>query len=131
MNNRLLQGAHHAAGNRRYGEVSGHAPEFVLPAPAQAVRIRHPSWIEESGEGIAGVFSTPAFGLVLAGLGAGLVFYGLPYLRRVSETVRTHTARSAAVGLASFILVVPAFIVLIVVLAVSIIGIPLLLVTPV
>lgn len=124
-------------GGRILGEMrtlSG-MPHAVQVAPAAPRAPRRPaearfgsSWFREIGEGIAGVFSTLAFGLVLAGMGAGLVFYGLPYLRTVSETVRNNTGRSAAVGLAASFLVIPAFILLIVALAISIIGIPLLLV---
>lgn len=78
--------------------------------------------------GVAGIFSTLAFGLVLAGAGALLIFYGRRYLDTVSDTIRTSTVRSAGVGLAALFLVVPAFVVLVVALAVSIIGIPFLLV---
>jgi hypothetical protein len=78
--------------------------------------------------GFAGVVSTVALGLVLAGIGATLVFYGRPYLENVSDTVRGATVRSGATGLAASFLVIPAFVVLIVALAVSIIGIPFLLV---
>lgn len=78
--------------------------------------------------GFAGILSTLAFGLVLAGAGALLIFYGRRYLDTVSDTIRTSTMRSAGVGLAALFLVVPAFVVLVVALAVSIIGIPFLLV---
>lgn len=104
------------------------SPPHAPAAPPHAVRIRHGSWFDDIGEGIAGIASTLAFALVLAGIGAALVFYGLPYLRNVSETVRRHTGRSAAVGLAASFLVIPAFILLVVALAISIIGIPVLLV---
>ena len=77
--------------------------------------------------GIAGIISTLAFGLVLAGIGAALVFYARPYLETVSDTVRGATLRSAGTGLAATFLAVPAFVVLIVALAVSIVGIPFLL----
>ena len=123
-------------GGRILGEMRTLAvnPEHVVVMPSapmpppQAVRVRHPSWFDDIGEGIAGVMSTLAFALVLAGIGAALVFYGLPYLRRVSDTARLHTGRSAAVGLAASFLVIPAFILLVVALAISIIGIPVLLV---
>ena len=102
---------------------AAHAP---IPPP-QAVRVRHPSRFDDLEDGVAGVMSTLAFALVLAGIASALVFYGLPYLRKVSDTVRVHTGRSAAVGLASLILIVPAGLLLFVALTVSIIGIPLLL----
>jgi hypothetical protein len=77
-------------------------------------------------DGFFGLISTLALGLVLAGIGAVLVFYGRPYLDTVSDTIRGATGRSAVVGLAASFLIVPAFVVLVVALAVSIIGIPLL-----
>ncbi|HEV2147138.1 MAG TPA: polymer-forming cytoskeletal protein [Longimicrobiaceae bacterium] len=119
-------------GEMRTVGVDGHIPALQAPprpprAPEHAARFGG-SWFEPIGRGIAGVFSTLALGLVLAGIGAGLVFYGLPYLRKVSDTVRSSPGRSAAVGLAASFLIVPAFVLLVVALAVSIIGIPLLLV---
>ena len=123
---RILGEMRTLAGNEEHVLVMPSAPH--APPPPQAVRVRHPSWFDDIGEGIAGVTSTLAFALVLAGIGAALVFYGLPYLRKVSDTVRLHTGRSAAVGLAASFLVIPAFILLVVALAISIIGIPVLLV---
>jgi len=86
------------------------------------------SWFDEIRRGMAGIISTLALGLVLAGIGAALVFYGRPYLETVSDTVRGETLRAGATGLAASFLVIPAFVVLIVALAVSIVGIPFLLV---
>ncbi|HEX8275045.1 MAG TPA: hypothetical protein VF615_20590 [Longimicrobiaceae bacterium] len=123
---RILGEMRTLAGNEDHVMVMP-SPPHAPAAPPQAVRIRH-GWFDDIGEGIAGIASTLAFALVLAGIGAALVFYGLPYLRNVSETVRRHTGRSAAVGLAASFLVIPAFILLVVALAISIIGIPVLLV---
>lgn len=92
-----------------------------------ATQRRGSSWFDPVRRGFADLISTLAFGLVLAGIGAVLVFYGRPYLETVSDTLRTSTVRSAAVGLAAGFLVVPAFVVMVVALAVSIIGIPVLL----
>lgn len=100
------------------------APSAPLAA---AARVEH-SWFTPIAEGLAGLLGTLAFALVLAGAGAALVFYALPQLRTVSETVRVSTARSAAVGFAAIFLIVPAFVALVVLLAVSLVGIPLLLV---
>lgn len=106
--------------------VHVHAPRVHRNPDAAA---RGPfAWFAPVGRGLAGVLSTLAFGLVLAGVGAGVVFYALPRLRVVGDTIRTFTGRSAAVGLAATFLIIPAFILLVVALAVSIIGIPLLLV---
>lgn len=109
-----------------HAEVVHVAPK-AAGAPRQSAHFDR-SWFQGIAEGIAGVFSTLAFGLVLAGMGAALIFYGLPYLRTVSDTVRRHTGRSAAVGLAASFLIIPAFVVMVVALAISIIGIPVLLV---
>lgn len=87
-------------------------------------------WFRAIGEGLAGVISTLALGLVLAGIGAVLVFYGRPYLETVSDTARASTLRAGVVGLAATFLIVPVFLVLLVTLVVSIIGIPLLLAMP-
>lgn len=89
---------------------------------------RERSWWDPIQEGIAGLISTFALGLVLAGIGAAIVFYGQSHLDTISDTLRTSTGRSVAVGLASAFLVVPFFVVMIVALAVSIVGIPFLLV---
>ena len=86
------------------------------------------SWFDPIKKGFAGLISTLALGLVLAGIGAALIFYGRRHLETVSDTLRRSTVRSMGVGLAAGFLIVPAFVVLVVALAVSIVGIPLLLV---
>jgi hypothetical protein len=87
----------------------------------------HGSPFRAIASGFSGLISAIALGLVLAGIGALLIFYGRPYLDTVSDTIRGSTLRSGAVGLAASFLVIPAFVVLVVALAVSIIGIPVLL----
>lgn len=89
---------------------------------------RDEPWYASVRDGMAGLVSTMAVGLVLATLGALLIFYGRPYLETVSDTLRAATLRSGAVGLAVTFLIVPAFVVMILALVVSIIGIPLLLI---
>lgn len=118
-------------GATRAGRI---APGETAPSREVIVETRHDRSRSERGifrgiqRGIAGIMSTLAFGLVLAGAGALLIFYGSKYLETVSDTIRTSTVRSGGVGLAALFLVVPAFVVLVVALAVSIIGIPFLLV---
>ncbi len=90
---------------------------------AAAARVR--GWF---GDGANGLFSTLVLGGVLALVGGALVFYGLPQLRTVSESIRGATVRVGAIGLAASVLVVPAFVVMVVILVATIIGIPLLLV---
>ena len=78
--------------------------------------------------GFAGITATLALAIVLAGIGAGLVFYARPNLETVSDTIRGSTLRSAGTGLAASFLALPVFVVIVVALAVSIVGIPLLLI---
>jgi hypothetical protein len=85
-------------------------------------------WFAHIGRGLANLFSALALGVVLAGIGAVLIFYARPKLETISDTLRTSAVRSGAVGLAATFLIIPAFVVMVVALAVSIIGIPLLVV---
>jgi hypothetical protein len=85
------------------------------------------SWFAPIGAGIAGLMQTLALGLVLAGVGVAMIFYGHGHLGRISDTVRGESGRSAGVGIAAGFLAFPAFFVGAVALAVTIIGIPLLL----
>ncbi|HEX5871298.1 MAG TPA: polymer-forming cytoskeletal protein [Longimicrobium sp.] len=86
------------------------------------------SWFAPIGRGLVGLMETLALGLVLAGVGVALIFYGMPQLDALSDTVRRSTGRAAAVGIAAHFLVLPLFVVGVVGLAVTIIGLPLLLV---
>lgn len=103
--------------------------------PAQTNRqpARSSNWEEQRRSrriqrAFAGLTATVGLGIVLAGLGAGLVFYARPNLETVSDTIRGATLRSAGTGLAATFLALPAFVVMVVALAASIIGIPLLLI---
>lgn len=89
---------------------------------------RQRSWFDPIRRGVAGLISTLALGLVLAAIGAALIFYGRSNLDTVSDTLRSSVSRSLAVGLAAGFLIVPAFVIVVVALAVTIIGIPLLIV---
>jgi len=100
-------------------------PEF--PREARGARSRD-SWFAPIGRGISDFFGWALTAAVVAGIGAALVFYSLPRLRTVSETLRASTGRAAAVGTAATILIVPVFVLGVVALGISIIGIPLLLV---
>lgn len=77
--------------------------------------------------GLGGIFSTLAIYAVLVGLGFATVFFGRRYLEGVADTARHATLRSWLVGLAASFLACPVFILGIIALAVSILGIPLLL----
>src|SRR5690606_18626790 len=121
---RAVAGAETAAATAERSRAVATAREA---ARAERQDRRDGFWFDPIRRGFAGIISTLAFGLVLAGIGATLIFYGRPYLETVSDTVRSAGVRSAATGLAASFLALPAFVVLIVALAVSIIGIPFLL----
>jgi hypothetical protein len=78
--------------------------------------------------GITGVFSTLMAYAVLVGLGFLAVFFGRSHLETIADTARHSTLRSGLVGLAGSFLVLPAFVLGALALAISIVGIPLLLV---
>ncbi len=79
--------------------------------------------------GISGIIATLVAFAILFALSIGVVLFGgRPYLEAVSDAARRQTARSWVVGLAASFLVVPAFVLGILVLTISIVGIPALLV---
>lgn len=98
---------------------------------AEVVRNRAISrgYFDDLWEGIAGVFSVLLAYFMLFAVAAAVVFFGgRTYLEGVSDTARKAPLRSGLVGFAASFLVVPAFIVGALVLAISIVGIPALLV---
>jgi hypothetical protein len=78
--------------------------------------------------GITGVFSTLMTYAVLVGLGFLAVFFARGHLETIADTARHSTLRAGLVGLAGSFLVLPAFVLGALALAISIVGIPLLLV---
>lgn len=78
--------------------------------------------------GLSGIFSTLIVYAILVGLGFLGVFFGRKYLEGISDTARQSTLRSLLVGVAGSFLVLPAWILGMIALAISIVGIPLLLV---
>jgi len=113
----------------RGGTVGGETTTRRTVAPTARTRAesRTRSPFTQIGRGIAGIFSTLALGLVLAGIGALLVFYGRRPLETVSDAIRQSTIRCGVTGLAVGFLVLPGFVFLVLALTISIIGIPLLL----
>jgi hypothetical protein len=95
-------------------------------------RNRGPDWfspLRHVGRGISDILSTLVMFAVLFGLGFAVIFFGgRKHLEEVAEAVRHATFRSFLVGIAAAFLVVPVFVLGMVVLAVSIVGIPALLV---
>jgi hypothetical protein len=76
-------------------------------------------------EGLAGIFSILVAYTVLFGIGFGvIVFGGRKYIEGVADTARHATGRSFLVGLAASFLVVPAFVLGIIALIISVVGIP-------
>lgn len=78
--------------------------------------------------GISGLVSTLAVYAVLVGIGFVTVFFGRQYLEAVADTARHATVRSWAVGFAASFLVLPAYITGLLVLVISVVGIPALIV---
>lgn len=80
-------------------------------------------WSRVTG-GISKLFSLLVTYAVLVALGFAAVFFGRPYLEGVADTARHATLRSGLVGMATLFLLVPAFILGGLALAISIVGIP-------
>jgi hypothetical protein len=76
-------------------------------------------------EGIAGIFSILVTYVVLFGIGFAVIFFGgRKYIEGVADTARHAPGRSFLVGLAASFLIVPAFVLGIIALVISVIGIP-------
>ena len=86
------------------------------------------SWWRHFTRGLGGVFSTLMTYAILVGLGFLAVFFGRKYLEGIADTARQQTLRSGLVGLAGSFLVLPAYILGLLALAISIVGIPVILV---
>ena len=78
-------------------------------------------------EGFAGLIAALVWFGVLLGLGAALLFFAGGRLERVAATAREEPIRSGLVGLAGLFLAFPLWILVILALAISILGIPLIL----
>lgn len=120
INDGLIAGEMRVEGDRQ-------ARRAGATSAAQAARLQR-GWLGSFGRGMQGLLSVFSLALVLAGVGAGLVFYGYPRMQMVSDTLRADPVKAGAAGLATAVLVVPVFLVLVFALVVTIIGIPLLLV---
>lgn len=88
-----------------------------------------PGPVQHLMRGLGSVFSLLVVYAILFAIAVGVIFFGgRKYIEGVADTARQMTMRSWLVGLAGTFLVVPAFILGIIALAVSIVGIPALLV---
>jgi hypothetical protein len=78
--------------------------------------------------GIQGIISALLLGAILFGVGFAAIFFGgRQYIEGVADTARASTTRSLLVGLAAMFLIVPAYVLGMIALAISIVGIPALL----
>ena len=95
-------------------------------------RHRGPDWLaplRHVGRGITGIFATLVTYAVLFGLGfIVIMFGGRKYIEGVADTVSAGVGRSFLVGLAGSFLLLPVFVLGVIALAISIVGIPALLV---
>jgi len=77
--------------------------------------------------GLGGLFQTALTFLLLVGLGLAVLYFFPRHFETVARTAQNATGRSALVGLAGIVLAFPTWILGIVVLAITIIGIPVML----
>lgn len=103
------------------GPVGPVGPTPLIRHEAPWARPFHYLW-----NGFTGAISTLLVYAILLGLGFASVFFGRRYLEGVADTARHHTMRSWIVGMAGSFLALPVFILGIIALAISIVGIPLL-----
>jgi hypothetical protein len=116
----------------RIGELEEMVDELEeqrAEAPAVVIdRDRSPGFLRPFryiANGLAGVLSVLVGYGVLFGIGVMAIFFGgRRYIEGVADTARHATTRSLLVGLAASFLIVPAFILGAIALAISIVGIP-------
>lgn len=93
---------------------------------------RGPDWLapfRRVWQGISGIFAVLITYIVLFGIGFVAILFGArKYLEGVADTVRASVGRSFLVGLAGSFLLIPVFVLGCIALAISIVGIPALLV---
>src|SRR5688572_27945201 len=110
-------------------EQLDNAREHAIEARDQR---RGPDWwspFRRVWQGIAGVFSVLITYIVLFGIGFVAILFGArKYLEGVADTVRISVGRAFLVGLAGSFLLIPVFVLGCIALAISIVGIPALLV---
>ncbi len=83
-----------------------------------------PGFLDRVGSGFSKLFSLLVTYTVLVALGFAAVFFGRRYLEGVADTARHATLRSGLVGMATLFLLVPGFILGALALAISVVGIP-------
>lgn len=104
----------------RRAERAGRATVETRSRPARRTGPLH-----YVGEGLAGIFSTLVTYAVLFAIAFGVIMFGgRRYIEAVGDTARQAPGRSLLVGLAASFLLVPVFILGILALIISIVGIP-------
>lgn len=102
-----------------------------LQAAESAREEHHESWtgpFRYIWRGLTGLIATLVMYAIVLALGFGTIYFGgRPHIEAVADAARRQTARSLLVGLAASFLVVPAFVLGILALVISIVGIPALL----
>lgn len=83
------------------------------------------AFLHDVVEGITSFFATLIWIGVLLALGAAILFFAEGRLERVSATVREEPLRSGLIGLAGLFLALPFYVLVMLALAISILGIPL------
>jgi MFS family permease len=110
---------------RRAVEAESRAAVRPTPPRRPERPARPSSPFRHISQGLAGVFSLVVTYFVLFAIGVGVIFFGgRRYIEGVADTARRATTRSLLVGVAAAFLIVPAFILGIIALVVSIVGIP-------
>jgi hypothetical protein len=99
-------------------------------AAASRAQPRRDTWrpVRYVMNGLGGMISVAVSWLILMMIGAGVVLAGRRNLENVADTARVSALRAWLVGLAGTFLLLPAYILGIIALAISIVGIPLILV---
>jgi hypothetical protein len=103
----------------------------VIPSPRARAADTVPGWARPFARfwrGFVGLISVLLAGALVCSIGVVAIFFGgRPFIEGVGDTARAATTRSLLVGVAASFLVIPAFVVGCLALAISIIGIPALL----
>ena len=84
-------------------------------------------FLHDVAEGLTFLFAALVWFAVMLGVGAAFIFFGEGRIERVAHTVRDEPLRSWLIGVAATFLAVPFYVLVTLALAISIIGVPLIL----
>jgi hypothetical protein len=126
---RLLQRIEQLERERERAERTAQQAERRAARAADAAPARRaPGPLRHIWQGLGGIFSLMITYVVLFGIAFVAIFFGgRKYIEGVADTARNATSRSMLVGLAGAFLLIPVFILGIIALVISIVGIPALL----